>query len=69
MTPFLGEFSLLIQARGPRSRGSYFDADPHLEGVPVQVEGPFGVSFDPLTWTWSRSADAQVNYMMTVAKA
>jgi len=39
-----------------------------LEGVPVQVEGPFGVAFDPLTWTWSRSADAQVNYMMTVAR-
>jgi 2-polyprenyl-6-hydroxyphenyl methylase/3-demethylubiquinone-9 3-methyltransferase len=34
----------------------------------VEVEGPFGVSFNPLSGQWSRSSDASVNYMMTVAK-
>ena len=38
-----------------------------LEGRPFDVQGPFGVSYNPLTGRWSRSADAQVNYMMTVA--
>ncbi len=40
-----------------------------LAGTPYQVEGPFGVSFDPLAGTWDRSGDASVNYMMTVARA
>ena len=39
-----------------------------LDGTPAQVEGPFGVSFDPLRGTWNRSADTQVNYMMTVTR-
>ena len=39
-----------------------------LDGQGVTVEGPFGVSFDPLSGKWSRSADAEVNYMMTVAR-
>jgi 2-polyprenyl-6-hydroxyphenyl methylase/3-demethylubiquinone-9 3-methyltransferase len=39
-----------------------------LDGEPVTVEGPFGVSFSPLTGKWSRSGDADVNYMMTVTK-
>jgi 2-polyprenyl-6-hydroxyphenyl methylase/3-demethylubiquinone-9 3-methyltransferase len=34
----------------------------------VEVEGPFGVSFNPLSGQWSRSSDTSVNYMMTVAK-
>ena len=39
-----------------------------LDGEPVSVEGPFGVAFNPLNGRWSRSADTQVNYMMTVAR-
>ena len=38
-----------------------------LAGEPYAVEGPFGVSFNPLTGKWDRSADAGINYMMTVA--
>ena len=41
-------------------------ADP---GEPVTVEGPFGVSYHPLSDRWSLSGDTEVNYMMTVAKA
>ena len=40
-----------------------------LAGEPYDVEGPFGIAFDPLSGRWSRSADADVNYMMTVARA
>lgn len=40
-----------------------------LNGEPYAVEGPFGVSFNPLNGKWGRSADASVNYMMTVARA
>src|SRR5262249_38765198 len=39
-----------------------------LAGEHVEVEGPFGVSFNPLTGRWSESGDAEVNYMMTVAR-
>jgi 2-polyprenyl-6-hydroxyphenyl methylase/3-demethylubiquinone-9 3-methyltransferase len=39
-----------------------------LAGEPVRVEGPFGVAYNPLTDRWSRSADAGVNYMMTVLR-
>jgi 2-polyprenyl-6-hydroxyphenyl methylase/3-demethylubiquinone-9 3-methyltransferase len=38
-----------------------------LAGEPYDVEGPFGVSFDPLAGRWSRSSDADVNYLMTIA--
>ena len=37
-----------------------------LAGEPYAVEGPFGVTFDPLSGRWRRSADTDVNYMMTV---
>jgi 2-polyprenyl-6-hydroxyphenyl methylase/3-demethylubiquinone-9 3-methyltransferase len=40
-----------------------------LDDVDVAVDGPFGVSFNPLTGVWSQSADAEVNYMMTVTRA
>ncbi len=40
-----------------------------LGGEPVDVEGPFGVSFNPLSGRWSQSGDAEVNYMMTVARS
>lgn len=39
-----------------------------LAGESVEVEGPFGVSFSPLSGRWSRSGDAAVNYMMTVTR-
>jgi 2-polyprenyl-6-hydroxyphenyl methylase/3-demethylubiquinone-9 3-methyltransferase len=39
-----------------------------LDGEPVEVQGPFGVSFNPLTGQWSLSADTEVNYMMTVTR-
>ena len=35
----------------------------------VEVEGPFGVSFSPLSGRWSQSTDSAVNYMMTVTRA
>jgi 2-polyprenyl-6-hydroxyphenyl methylase/3-demethylubiquinone-9 3-methyltransferase len=38
-----------------------------LAGAPYAVEGPFGIVFEPLGGRWRRSADADVNYMMTVA--
>jgi 2-polyprenyl-6-hydroxyphenyl methylase/3-demethylubiquinone-9 3-methyltransferase len=38
-----------------------------LAGEPYAVEGPFGVAFQLLSGRWTRSADADVNYMMTVA--
>ena len=34
----------------------------------VAVDGPYGVVFDPLSGRWSQSHDADVNYMMTVAR-
>jgi 2-polyprenyl-6-hydroxyphenyl methylase/3-demethylubiquinone-9 3-methyltransferase len=40
-----------------------------LAGEAVAVDGPFGVVFDPLSGRWSQSHDADVNYMMTVARA
>jgi 2-polyprenyl-6-hydroxyphenyl methylase/3-demethylubiquinone-9 3-methyltransferase len=39
-----------------------------LEGVDVAVDGPFGVSYDPLTGRWDRSGDVAVNYMITVGR-
>jgi 2-polyprenyl-6-hydroxyphenyl methylase/3-demethylubiquinone-9 3-methyltransferase len=38
-----------------------------LAGEPFDVAGPFGVAFEPMSGRWSVSADAAVNYMMTVA--
>jgi 2-polyprenyl-6-hydroxyphenyl methylase/3-demethylubiquinone-9 3-methyltransferase len=32
------------------------------------LDGPFGVSFDPLRARWSLSDDARINYMMTVMR-
>jgi 2-polyprenyl-6-hydroxyphenyl methylase/3-demethylubiquinone-9 3-methyltransferase len=39
-----------------------------LAGEPVAVAGPFGISYDPLRGRWSQGGDADVNYMMTVAR-
>jgi 2-polyprenyl-6-hydroxyphenyl methylase/3-demethylubiquinone-9 3-methyltransferase len=40
-----------------------------LAGQPFEVDGPFGVAFDPLAGRWGRSADTDVNYLMTVGRA
>jgi 2-polyprenyl-6-hydroxyphenyl methylase/3-demethylubiquinone-9 3-methyltransferase len=40
-----------------------------LEAEAVSVEGPFGLTFNPLTGRWTRSQDSDVNYMMTAARA
>jgi 2-polyprenyl-6-hydroxyphenyl methylase/3-demethylubiquinone-9 3-methyltransferase len=39
-----------------------------LQDEPVLVEGPVGVSFNPLTGVWSLSSDFSINYMMTVSR-
>ncbi|MEW6391943.1 MAG: bifunctional 2-polyprenyl-6-hydroxyphenol methylase/3-demethylubiquinol 3-O-methyltransferase UbiG [Pseudomonadota bacterium] len=39
-----------------------------LAGEPVAMQGPYGVSYNPLTGRWSRSADTDINYMMTVTR-
>jgi 2-polyprenyl-6-hydroxyphenyl methylase/3-demethylubiquinone-9 3-methyltransferase len=39
-----------------------------LADVPVQVQGPFGVAYNPLADRWSIGADTDVNYMMTVTR-
>jgi 2-polyprenyl-6-hydroxyphenyl methylase/3-demethylubiquinone-9 3-methyltransferase len=39
-----------------------------LAGEPVTVEGPFGVVFEPLSGRWKQSRDAEVNYMLSVAR-
>lgn len=39
-----------------------------LRDEPLAMQGPFGVSYDPLGGRWSRSSDCDVNYMMTVTR-
>lgn len=39
-----------------------------LSEAPVGVEGPFGLTYNPLTDRWRESADADVNYMMLVRR-
>jgi len=40
-----------------------------LAGEPYSVDGPVGLALDPLTGRWGRSADSDVNYMLTVVPA
>jgi 2-polyprenyl-6-hydroxyphenyl methylase/3-demethylubiquinone-9 3-methyltransferase len=40
-----------------------------LAAEAVEIEGPFGVVFDPLFGRWRASSDADVNYMMTVGRS
>jgi 2-polyprenyl-6-hydroxyphenyl methylase/3-demethylubiquinone-9 3-methyltransferase len=44
------------------------EARGFMAGEPFEVAGPFGVSFDPISGRWSQSADADVNYLMTVGR-
>ena len=37
-----------------------------LASEPYEVEGPFGVAFDPISGAWAQASDSAVNYMMTV---
>jgi len=39
-----------------------------VAGEHLIVEGPFGVTFDPLSAKWSVTRDSRINYMMTLAK-
>jgi 2-polyprenyl-6-hydroxyphenyl methylase/3-demethylubiquinone-9 3-methyltransferase len=39
-----------------------------LAGEDLEVEGPFGVRFDPLSGRWSLGSDVSINYLMTIAK-
>ena len=39
-----------------------------LSGEALAVDGPFGVAYDPLGGRWVRSADCDINYMMTVTR-
>jgi 2-polyprenyl-6-hydroxyphenyl methylase/3-demethylubiquinone-9 3-methyltransferase len=38
-----------------------------LASEPFEVQGPFGIAFDPVRGLWRQSADADVNYLMTIA--
>jgi 2-polyprenyl-6-hydroxyphenyl methylase/3-demethylubiquinone-9 3-methyltransferase len=40
-----------------------------LAGEAVEVLGPFGVAYDPISGRWSQSADVGVNYLMTVGRS
>jgi 2-polyprenyl-6-hydroxyphenyl methylase/3-demethylubiquinone-9 3-methyltransferase len=39
-----------------------------VAGEPVEVQGPFGLAFNPITGVWSRSDDVAINYMMTLSR-
>ena len=39
-----------------------------MAGQPFRMEGPFGVAYSPLSGRWDRSADTDINYMMTVTR-
>jgi 2-polyprenyl-6-hydroxyphenyl methylase/3-demethylubiquinone-9 3-methyltransferase len=36
----------------------------YLAAEALEVDGPFGLAFDPLKGSWANSADASVNYFM-----
>ena len=40
----------------------------HLAGEPVEVDGPFGLAFNPMAGGWAESDDFAINYMMTVTR-
>lgn len=45
------------------------EARAPLERAGLAVEGPIGVSYNPLTDAWALSNDAAVNYMLTATRA
>jgi 2-polyprenyl-6-hydroxyphenyl methylase / 3-demethylubiquinone-9 3-methyltransferase len=40
----------------------------HLAAEPVEVRGPFGVVYRPLSGGWALAPDTDINFMMTVLK-
>jgi 2-polyprenyl-6-hydroxyphenyl methylase/3-demethylubiquinone-9 3-methyltransferase len=44
------------------------EARAMLAGAPVEVDGPFGVGFNPLTGKWARTNAIDVNYLMTIRR-
>jgi 2-polyprenyl-6-hydroxyphenyl methylase/3-demethylubiquinone-9 3-methyltransferase len=44
------------------------DVRRFLAGELFEVAGPFGLAYDAVSGRWRRSADAEVNYMMTVTR-
>jgi 2-polyprenyl-6-hydroxyphenyl methylase/3-demethylubiquinone-9 3-methyltransferase len=44
------------------------EIDAYLAGESLEIAGPFGVAFNPLTGAWSRSEDVAVNYLMTIGR-
>jgi 2-polyprenyl-6-hydroxyphenyl methylase/3-demethylubiquinone-9 3-methyltransferase len=44
------------------------EARAPLAAEGLDVEGPFGVSYNPLADAWSLSDDANVNYMLTATR-
>jgi 2-polyprenyl-6-hydroxyphenyl methylase/3-demethylubiquinone-9 3-methyltransferase len=66
------EYVLGWLPRGTHDRTKFLKPEEvraFLADEPVTVEGPFGLAYNPLADRWSQSADVDVNYMMTVAKA
>jgi 2-polyprenyl-6-hydroxyphenyl methylase/3-demethylubiquinone-9 3-methyltransferase len=39
-----------------------------LADEPLEVDGPFGLSLDPLSGRWRLGDDARINYMMTIVR-
>lgn len=65
------EYVLRWLPRGTHDWSKFLKPDEirdFLSGAPVVVDGPFGVVFNPLNGRWTESADADVNYMMTVVR-
>ena len=67
---FAAEYLLRWIPRGTHDWRKFLSPDElrgFLAATPLDVEGPFGIAFDPIAGRWSRSDDTAVNYMMTVA--
>ena len=58
--------SIVPGVAGAYMVGLPFAFGAFLAGGPYAVHGPFGVTYNPLTGRWAQSADADVNYMVTV---
>ena len=41
----------------------------YLAGEGYAIDGPFGVTFDPLNGRWVQSADSRINYLMTLGRS
>ena len=57
-----------MQRRSRRIKNLPDQVRGFLAGQPFDVEGPFGVAYDPLSGRWMRSGDVDVNYMMVVGR-